>query len=94
MLKTIIGTALAGSLLMTVPASADRDHRGDRATGSERISTEAMAQKINDLGYDVRRLEFDDGEYEAQIVERESGGVVKARFDSKDGELIRAEPHP
>ncbi len=91
MLKTMIGFALATTLLTTLPASADRDRREAPASGPESVSTQAMAEKLNDLGYDVRRLESEERHFEAHMVERKSGGAVKARFDRKDGELIHAE---
>ena len=90
MFKTIIGTVVAGTLLMTVAAYAERDRRNDDAAGTPVISREAMTRKINDLGYDVGHLEAERGHYEAHIIERKSGSTVKARFDGKDGELIRA----
>src|SRR5574340_551169 len=54
------------------------------------VSIEAMKQKIDALGYDVSRLKVDDGVFKAKIVERQSGGVVKATFDLGTGELVRA----
>lgn len=49
-----------------------------------------MRQKIEALGYNVHRLKVDDGVFKARIVERQSGGVVKATFDLGTGELVRA----
>ena len=56
----------------------------------KRVSIEAMRQKIETLGYEVRRLKVNDGVFKAQIVERQSGGAVRAIFDLATGELIRA----
>jgi peptidase YpeB-like protein len=55
------------------------------------ISINAMKQKIDALGYDVLRLTKDDGVFKAKIVDRQSGGVVRASFDLASGELVRAE---
>jgi hypothetical protein len=49
-----------------------------------------MKQKIEALGYDIRRLKVDDGVFNAKIVDRQSGGIVKANFDHATGELVRA----
>jgi hypothetical protein len=49
-----------------------------------------MKSRIDQLGYDVLRLEHDNGAYEARIVDRTSGGIVKAHFDLVTGELLRA----
>lgn len=54
------------------------------------ISIAAMKQKIDALGYDVRRLKTDDGVFRTRIVDRQTGGVVKATFDRTSGELVRA----
>jgi len=51
-----------------------------------------MKQKIDALGYDVRRLKADDRAFKARIVDRESGGAVKATFDIATGERMRAKP--
>ncbi len=91
MLKVIMGFAVAGTLLMPASVLADPNEDRDPLPGSARISAEAMTKKINELGYDVRRLTSEAGHFEAQIVERKSGSVVKAKFNRNDGELIYAE---
>jgi hypothetical protein len=53
------------------------------------ISADTMRSRIDDLGYDVRRLKMDDGCFKAQIVDRASVGAVTATF-STTGELVRA----
>jgi hypothetical protein len=55
------------------------------------IST-AMKQKIDNLGYDVRRIETERSCFEAEIVDRGSGGGVKATFSKANGELLWAKP--
>jgi hypothetical protein len=46
--------------------------------------------KINNLGYDVRRIETERSCFEAEIVDRGSGGGVKATFSRANGELLWA----
>ena len=54
------------------------------------ISIQTMKQKISDLGYDVRRLKIKGSVFKTEIIEREYGGAVKAKFGTRDGELIQA----
>jgi hypothetical protein len=82
--------ALAG-LAITGAALADdhaKDRRHENALTS--ISAETMRQKIDGLGYDVRRLKSEHGRFEAHIVDRQSGGGVEAVFSAGTGELLRA----
>jgi hypothetical protein len=84
-------SALAAIVLLAVsPALADDEH--DCAQGSRpgSITVDAMRTKIGELGYQVRRLDTDDGCFKAYIVDRESGGAVKATFSATTGALVRA----
>ncbi len=90
--KFILAAAIVGGTLTAIPAWADRDHFPGHGTGPVPMTTDAMTRKVNDIGYDVRRLEAKQGRYEAHLVDRESGGGVKAHFDGRSGELLRAEP--
>jgi hypothetical protein len=60
------------------------------SAGEKANMIRAMKQKIDALGYDVRRLRIDDGVFKTLIVDRESGGAVKATFDRANGEFVRA----
>jgi len=86
-------TAIALFVGATAPALADSDHPAcARAGTGPAISIDAMKKMIDDLGYTVRRLKIDDGCFKAFIVERASGGAVKAKFSLTTGELIVARP--
>ena len=85
-LLVILGIATGTATLAT---AHDRDVRAG-ATATPVIATDSMTRRIDQLGYDVLRLERDHGAFEARIVDRESGGIVKARFDTVSGELLRA----
>lgn len=67
--------------------AADRvqDNAAERA-----VPVEQMKADMQRLGYDVRRVEKEDGVYEVQLLDRASGGEVKTHFDAKTGELLRA----
>jgi hypothetical protein len=86
--------ALASIVLLASavsPALAD-DGEHDCTQGSRptSITADAMRTKIDELGYQVRRLHTEDGCFKAYIVDRESGGTVKATFSATTGELVRA----
>ena len=79
---------LAGAIS---PALADDvKHDCGRISQATAISADTMKSEIDRLGYDVRRLDTDDGCFKAYIVDRESGGAVKATFSATTGELVRA----
>ncbi len=91
---SLVAAATIAALVVGAPyALANRDHQTYQSVQNSRISAESMKQKIDDLGYYVRRLEFKHGLYEARIIEKEMSGGVKALFDGATGELIRAELH-
>ncbi|MFZ5790217.1 MAG: PepSY domain-containing protein [Pseudomonadota bacterium] len=92
MRKTLSVAAVALIAGIGGPAFAEdrRDCEGE--AGPSQVSEEALVKKIDDLGYDVRRFEADDGCFEAHVVDRESGGAVKAIYSRIDGELLRAKP--
>ena len=92
MRRQLILAALTG-LAITGVALAD-DHAKDRRreTALTSISVESLRQKINELGYDIRRLKSEDGRFKAHIVDRQSGGSVEAIFNVETGELLRAKP--
>jgi hypothetical protein len=80
---------LAGTL--GVALAQEGNPLGRHQPRPQALSTDTMRQKIDLLGYDVRSLKVDDGVFKARIVERQSGGLVKARFDLATGELVRAQ---
>jgi len=82
-LATIAITGVAG-------AAYASDHAQDNTKAGRAISAEQMKAGMEQLGYDVQRMERDDGAYELYLVDRDSGGKVKAHFDIKTGELTRA----
>jgi hypothetical protein len=54
------------------------------------LSTEAMKAKINDLGYEVRRIRVDGGCFRTFIFEPRTEVMVEATFSTATGELVRA----
>jgi hypothetical protein len=89
-MRRILTMAVIATLGGTLGAAlADEGGSAGEVRG-QAISLDAMKQRIDVLGYDVRRLKVDDRVFKAQIIDRESGGGVKAIFDRTTGELVRA----
>jgi len=81
-LATIAITGVAGA---AYASDQSKDNAANRVIPAER-----MKAGMEQLGYHVQRMEKDDGAYEVYLVDRESGGKVKAHFDAETGELTRA----
>lgn len=90
-MKTIAFFVILGMVTgtATIATAHERDGRAG-VTATQVIAADAMKRRIDQLGYDVLRLEREHGAFEARIVDRASGGIVKAHFDTVTGELLRA----
>ena len=62
-----------------------------RGSGEVPIAVDAMKKKIDGLGYMVSNLKAGASCYDALMIDRDSGGRVKAKFDMANGELVSAE---
>jgi len=78
--------ALLGATLAT-PAFADDDACPPRAE-SEWMTLEAITAKAKELGYDVRKVEKDDGCWEVKGYDKD-GKRVEAYFDPATGEIVK-----
>jgi len=91
MRKFVILATLATLGATIVPAAADNAERACRQSRETKaISTDDMKARIDQLGYEVRSLKSDDGCFRTTIVDRNSGGAVRALFNAATGELVRA----
>jgi hypothetical protein len=85
---------LIGAITAIVFAGATLAHEESRpeqnSSQEERISPSEIKARLNDLGYDVRRIEAEHGKFDARLVERRSGRTVEATFSARTGELLRA----
>ncbi len=79
---------LGATIVSAAAANAERACRQSRETKA--IAADDMKARIDKLGYDVRRLKSDDGCFRTTIVDRNSGGAVRALFNAATGELVRA----
>jgi hypothetical protein len=55
------------------------------------MPVDEFKKKIDLLGYNLRSLEVDDGVFRTRIVDRQSGLLVKAKFDTVSGGLPGSE---
>lgn len=85
MRKMLILATLAALGAATVPAAADNAGCQQGA-----MSVSDLKARIDGFGYDLSSLMNDDGFYKTHIVDRASGGVVRAVFSAATGELVRA----
>lgn len=91
MRKTLVLATVLALGAIGGAALAHEEKRDCGAAGSATaVSADAMRTTIDALGYDVRRLTTDGACFKAAIVDRESGGRVKALFSAGTGELVRA----
>jgi hypothetical protein len=89
-MRRIVTLAVIATLGAAIGAALADDGKVAREDGSQTTSLAAMKQNIDGLGYDIRRLKVGHGVFKAQIIDRRSGGAVKAIFDLTTGELVRA----
>ena len=85
-LLTLATIAITGVTGMAYASDQAQDKKADRA-----VPVEQLKAGMEQLGYDIQRIERDDSAYEVYLVDRASSGKVKAHFDTKTGELMRAE---
>jgi hypothetical protein len=54
------------------------------------IPVETVQKKVQEMGYEVRRVRFDGGCYKVYITEKTTSGEVEAYFNPANGELVHA----
>jgi hypothetical protein len=84
-LAVIAGLGAASYALAEAPTRELKTDAQPRA-----ISVAVLKARIDELGYDVRRLKAEEKHYEAYIVDRASGGAVEATYDRTSGDLLGA----
>jgi hypothetical protein len=87
----ILALAMIAGLGVSGVALADNQPAADAAGAQARaVSAADMKTRLDQLGYDIRHLRTGELRYEAAMVDRASGGAVRATFDRTSGELIAA----
>jgi hypothetical protein len=82
--------AIAASVVAGATLAHEESWPRQDSSQEQRISPIEMKAKLNDLGYDVRRIEAEHGKFDARLVERRSGRTVKATFNARTGDLVWA----
>jgi hypothetical protein len=90
MCNSLVLATMILTLGMGAAALARDDGESCHRLGQMEISIDAMKQKIDNLGYDVRHIETERGCFEVEIIDRGPGGGVKAMFSRASGELLWA----
>jgi hypothetical protein len=91
-MRYVVALAMAAAIGGAgVAVASDHEHETASRSQERVISADVMKARIDKLGYDIRRTKKDDDQYRAHLIDRDSGGAVKATFDGKTGELIRAQ---
>ena len=68
LIRAIAVTAFTGAAL-----AHDESQAKQHGSRVQRISTSEMQTRLNDLGYEVRRIEREHGNFDARLVERQCG---------------------
>jgi hypothetical protein len=89
-MRRIVTLAVIATLGAAIGVALADDGKVAREDGSQTTSLAAIKQNFDSLGYDVRRPKVGDGVFKVQLIDRQSGGAVKAIFDLTTGELVRA----
>jgi hypothetical protein len=90
-MRFVIPLAVIAGLGAAGIASAETSAIEPRVNAQARaISPADLRAKLEKLGYDVHRVKAGEQHYEADLVERTSGGAVRAMFDKSSGELVGA----
>ena len=82
--------AIAASVVAGATLAHEESWPRQDSSQEQRISPSEMKAKLNDLGYDVRRIEAEHGKFDARLVERRSGRTIEATFSTRTGERLRA----
>ena len=83
-------TITAASLMITaaIPAFASgNDVSCGKSTG-EQLSVQAITQKASSMGYDVRKVERDDGCYEVYAIDKK-GSRVEIYMNPVTGAILK-----
>ncbi len=84
-------TAASFMIASTLPALAsDDDYSCGRQAGAQQMSVQDIATKVTGMGYDVRKVEKDDGCYEVYVVDK-SGARLELKIHPATGDVVKRE---
>jgi hypothetical protein len=89
MRKIITVTAASLMLVATIPAFAsDDDVSCGQKTGGEPMSVQAITEKATGMGYDVRKVEREDGCFEVYAIDK-NGAQVEIHMNPVTGAILK-----
>lgn len=91
-MRNIITITVASLLVAaTLPALAsDDDYNCGRLAGAQKMSVEDVTAKVTGMGYEVRKVESDDGCYEVYAVGK-NGARVELKIHPATGKIVERE---
>jgi len=91
MRKFIAFTAAGFMTAATLPAYASSDDVWcGRNAGGQQLSVQDVTAKVAGMGYDVRRVERDDGCFEVKATDR-NGVRIELKMHPGTGEIVKRE---
>lgn len=88
--RMMLGLAMAMTLGAAAPAlaSEDEDARCGKIARDKWLPEAAIKTKVTDLGYQVRKIETEDGCYEVKGVDK-NGAKVELYLNPETGEVVK-----
>jgi hypothetical protein len=86
---TIAAAGLLAAAALPAFASSDDDYKC-RAAGGQRMSVQDITSRVTGMGYDVRKVETDDGCYEVYAIDK-GGARVELKLDPVSGRVVKTE---
>lgn len=90
-MRKIIALSAAGFLATaSLPALASSDDVSCGNVSGQQMSVQNIAAKVSGMGYDVRKVERDDGCYEVYATDK-NGARVELKLNPVTGEIVKTE---
>ena len=88
MRKILTMTAASLMVAATIPAFASSDDVSCGKSSGEQLSVQAISEKATGMGYDVRKVERDDGCYEIYAIDKK-GARVEIYMNPVTGAILK-----
>lgn len=88
MTKCLLAPVLALGLAAVTPSIADDDNKGPNVPRDQWMSVDDVTQKLTSQGFQVRKIEADDGTYQFEGTTAD-GANVEARVHPGTGEILK-----
>ena len=91
MKRTLILAASSALLVLATPVMASSYEKGCFTEKGKWMELDAVRAKLTEMGYDVRKIETDDGCYEAYALDKE-GRRVEIYMNPVTGDIVKTKP--